>query len=95
MYYVTWDWHVKSVNASNAIEPLMKLSAPWRLGLLFLVSGVATRWMLNKFSVGSFIRQRSARLLIPLVFGMLVVVPPQALSRQLSKLAIREITLDL
>jgi glucan biosynthesis protein C len=78
MYYVTWDWHVKSVNASSAIEPLMKLSAPWRLGLLFLVSGVASRWMLNKFSVGSFVRQRSARLLIPLVFGMLVVTPPQA-----------------
>jgi hypothetical protein len=45
---------------------------------LFLVSGVATRWMLNKLSLGSFIRQRSARLLIPLVFGMLIVVPPQA-----------------
>lgn len=78
MYYVNWDWHVKSVDASSAIEPLMKLSAPWRLGLLFLVSGVASRWMLTKFSIGSFLRQRSARLLIPLVFGMLIVVPPQA-----------------
>lgn len=77
MYYVSWDWHVKSLNASTAIEPLMKLSSPWRLGLLFLVSGVATRWMLTKFNFGSFVRQRSVRLLIPLLFGMLVVVPPQ------------------
>ena len=77
MYYVSWDWHVKSVYASTAIEPLMKLSAPWRLGLLFLVSGVASRWMLTKFSAGSFVRQRSVRLLIPLIFGMLIVVPPQ------------------
>jgi hypothetical protein len=26
MYYVTWDWHVKSPDASHAIEPLMMLS---------------------------------------------------------------------
>ena len=30
MYYVTWDWHVKSPQASHAIEPLMMLSSPWR-----------------------------------------------------------------
>ena len=32
MYYVSWDWHVKSADAGHAIEPLMILSAPWRLG---------------------------------------------------------------
>ena len=42
MYYVTWDWHVKSPHASSTIEPLMMLTSPWRLSLLFLVSGVAT-----------------------------------------------------
>ena len=41
MYYVTWDWHVKSPQASHDIEPLMMLTSPWRLSLLFLVSGVA------------------------------------------------------
>ena len=87
MYYVSWGWHVKSVYASTAIEPLMKLSAPWRLGLLFLVSGVASRWMLDKFSPGSFVRQRSVRLLIPLIFGMLIVVPPQAYIEVITKTA--------
>jgi hypothetical protein len=38
MYYVTWDWHVKSPHASSTIEPLMMLTSPWRLSLLFLVS---------------------------------------------------------
>ena len=42
MYYVTWDWHVKSPDAGHALEPFMMLSSPWRLSLLFLVSGVAT-----------------------------------------------------
>jgi glucan biosynthesis protein C len=30
MFYVTWDWHVKSSRASDAIEPLMMLTNPWR-----------------------------------------------------------------
>ena len=42
MYYVTWDWHVKSPAASDTLEPFMLLSSPWRLALLFLVSGAAT-----------------------------------------------------
>ncbi len=33
MYYVSWDWHVKSVHASHTIEPLMLLTNPWRLSL--------------------------------------------------------------
>ena len=75
MYYVTWDFHVKSPHASPSLEPLMMLTSPWRLSLLFLVSGVATAHLLARG--GRFMRSRSARLLIPLVFGMAVIVPPQ------------------
>lgn len=77
MYYVSWDWHVKSPASGPAIEPLMFMTSPWRLSLLFLVSGTATAFMLGKSS-RQFLRTRSWRLLLPLVFGMLVVVPPQA-----------------
>ncbi|WP_210412679.1 acyltransferase family protein [Luteimonas granuli] len=76
MYYVSWDWHVKSPDAGPALEPLMLLSAPWRLSLLFLVSGVATAHLLGKNAPG-FLRQRSWRLLLPLAVGMFLVVPPQ------------------
>ena len=76
MYYVSWDWHVKSPGAGPALEPLMLLSAPWRLSLLFLVSGVATAHLLGKNAPG-FLRQRSWRLLLPLAVGMFLVVPPQ------------------
>ncbi|MBV7537708.1 acyltransferase family protein [Duganella sp. sic0402] len=87
MYYVTWDWHVKSPYASNAIEPLMILSSPWRLALLFMISGVATAFMLKKFRIGALLRQRSWRLLVPLVFGMFVIVPPQAYFEIVEKIA--------
>ena len=66
MYYVSWDWHVKSAVAGSAIEPLMMLSSPWRLSLLFLVSGVATAFLFAKRPAG-FLGGRSWRLLVPLV----------------------------
>jgi surface polysaccharide O-acyltransferase-like enzyme len=86
MYYVTWDWHVKSPHASATIEPLMMLTSPWRLSLLFLVSGVATAYLLARQGSGGFLRSRSTRLLIPLVFGMLVIVPPQSYLEVVEKL---------
>ena len=84
MYYVTWDWHVKSPHASAALEPLMLASAPWRLSLLFLVSGAATAFLLDR--PGRFLGPRSWRLLVPLAFGMLVVVPPQSYYEVVEKL---------
>jgi hypothetical protein len=85
MYYVSWDWHVKSPFASTALEPFMLLSSPWRLSLLFFISGVATAFLIGKVPRG-FLRGRSWRLLVPLVFGMLVIVPPQSYYEVVEKL---------
>jgi surface polysaccharide O-acyltransferase-like enzyme len=87
MYYVTWDWHVKSPAASTGPEPFMLMSGPWRLSLLFLVSGVASSFMLARSSVARFLGQRTVRLLVPLVFGMLVIVPPQSYLEIVEKLS--------
>jgi Acyltransferase family len=78
MLYVSWGFHIKSANRITELEPLMLLLNPWRLALLFLVSGAATRFMLGKLTAGRLLRSRTLRLLPPLVFGMLVIVPPQA-----------------
>ena len=86
MYYVTWDWHIKSPHASELIEPLMQLTSPWRLALLFLVSGAATSFMMEKITAGKLARLRSWLLLIPLIFGMIVIVPPQSYYEVVEKL---------
>jgi len=90
MYYVTWDWHVKSPHAGSAIEPLMLLLSPWRMSLLFLISGVASGFLLTRqgtpLAPGRFLRERSRRLLPPLLFGMLVIVPPQPFCEVIEKL---------
>ena len=78
MLYVSWGFHIKSAHRLTALEPLMLVLNPWRLALLFLVSGIATRFMLLNYTVRPLLRSRSTRLLIPLIFGMIVIVPPQA-----------------
>ena len=85
MYYVTWDWHVKSPAASAALEPFMQLSSPWRLGLLFLIAGAACQGLFAKRGALGTLKDRSLRLLLPLVFGMVVIVTPQAYFEVLTK----------
>lgn len=78
MVYVTWDWHVKSPHASAAFEPAMLAANPWRLMLLFLVSGCATRFLLDKEGPRAFAASRFERLFWPLLVGIVLIVPPQS-----------------
>ncbi|HEV2514274.1 MAG TPA: acyltransferase family protein [Devosia sp.] len=78
MFYVTWDWHVKSPHAGPWLEPVMALLNPWRLPLLFLISGIALRFAIDKSRLSQFVPRRFMRLFAPIAFGMLVVCAPQA-----------------
>ncbi len=77
MYYVSWDFHVKSPFAGPDLVPWMKLSEPWRMSLLFMISGAVTASLLKNGPSKKFVRQRSARLLLPLMCGVLFIIPPQ------------------
>ena len=78
MLYVPWDFHVKSdYRGGPGLTALMLASNPWRLPLLFVISGAATAFMASGFGRGALAWQRIKRLLIPLVFGMALVVVPQ------------------
>jgi hypothetical protein len=77
MFFNTEGWHAKSLNANDAMEPLMWLSSPWRLPLLFFVSGVAIRFLSDKLGSARFAADRSWRLFPVILFGMYVIVAPQ------------------
>lgn len=95
MFYVSWGWHVKSIHAGPFAEPAMILLNPWRLSLLFLISGVAFRFAVDKKqSPAGFARKRFLRLFIPLVFGMIIIVAPQSYFELLAKGEISEGYLD-
>ena len=78
MLYVPWNFHVKSeYRGGPGLAALMLLSNSWRLSLLFVISGAATAFMAQGLGRGALAWQRVQRLLIPLIFGMTVVVVPQ------------------
>ncbi len=78
MYFVPWHWHVKIDPTIDWVAIPMLATNGWRLALLFLVSGYASASLSGKLGgAGAFARSRSARLLIPLAFGIVFVIPPQ------------------
>ena len=77
LFVADWGYHFKSQYTSEFLQNIMLLVNRWRLPLLFLISGVAIRFLLDKVSIFRFLWMRNIRLLIPLAFGVLVIVPPQ------------------
>ncbi len=77
LYVENWGYHIKSQYLSSNLESVMLLVNPWRMPILWIISGIAIRFILAKITLLHFIKWRSYRLLLPLLFGILVVVPPQ------------------
>lgn len=72
-----WDWHLKSTHTTEWLQLPMLFVNRWRMDLIFLISGLSVHFLLRDAGAGRFVALRTWRLLLPLVFGMLVVVPIQ------------------
>ncbi len=87
MYYVLeWGWHIKSEQPQAWLQDVMILTNQWRMSLLFLISSMVLTVLLTRLEprpflfvkrAGILIAQRTQRLMIPLIFGMFVIVAPQ------------------
>ncbi|MEM6718862.1 MAG: acyltransferase family protein [Bacteroidota bacterium] len=71
------DFHIMNKDSSKLLDDIMVFFEQFRLPLLFLISGTGTIFAFSKRTWIQFVKERSVRLIIPLVFGMLVIVPPQ------------------
>lgn len=85
MAYTAWDWHVKDPGHAEWLEAGMRFVNRWRMPLIFLVSGAAIMLALGQRTPGAFVLDRLRRLLLPLAFGMLVIVPPQVYLERLQQ----------
>lgn len=78
MYYVAdWGRHIKSKETFEFLQNIMLLTNPWRMSLLFFISAIALALVEQKYQRTSLLKLRSVRLLLPLLFGMFVIVVPQ------------------
>jgi len=77
IFAAEWDWHIKSEDTSHALLELNYFLSRWRMALLFLISGIGTAYALGKRTPGAYLKERATRLAVPVIFGVLVIVPPQ------------------
>jgi acyltransferase-like protein len=78
VYVADWGYHIKSDYQAEWLQwPMIALNR-WRMPLLFMISGIAIGMSRPERAPGRFAMLRSWRLLLPLVFGMFVIVPVQA-----------------
>jgi peptidoglycan/LPS O-acetylase OafA/YrhL len=80
-----WDWHIKNKETSNLLLEFNFWLSRFRMPLLFFISGTVCHFMLRRRSGWNFVGLRFRRLFIPLVVGMLVVVPPQVYLERLTQ----------
>jgi glucan biosynthesis protein C len=71
------DFHIMNAESSKLLDDIMVYFEQFRLPLLFLVSGTGTVFAFSKRSWFQFLKERNYRLIIPLIFGILFIVPPQ------------------
>lgn len=85
MFFVGWDWHIKNSELSEFLEWPMLFMGQWRMSLIFLISGVGVYLAMGYRSARKFAKDRLKRILLPLVVGMLLVVPPQVYVERLAQ----------
>ncbi|NAS31341.1 acyltransferase family protein [Flavobacteriaceae bacterium R38] len=84
MFFVPWGFHIKNNVIYDFIKWPMLFVNQWRLPILFLISGMGTFYALSYRSILKFNIERFKRLIIPLAFGMLFIVPPQVYFERLA-----------
>ncbi|MBC8083688.1 MAG: acyltransferase family protein, partial [Hymenobacter sp.] len=84
LLFVDWGFHIQNPVLTEDFKPPMLFVNQWRLPLLFFVSGVGTCFALRRRPARAYLRDRLRRLGIPLVAGILLVIPPQVYIERIS-----------
>lgn len=87
MLFTTWGWHIKNEETSLVFNYWMVWSHAWRMPLLLFISGAGTYMALSKRTSSQYVTERFKRLLVPLAFGMFVIVPPQIYFERIQEFA--------
>ncbi len=73
-----WDtWHVENLARSKWLGELAFFPAPWIMPLFMILAGESAWHALATRSARLYVRERVLHLGVPLVAGILVLVPPQ------------------
>src|SRR5688572_4047704 len=71
------DWHVKNNQLDFGMSVFVSILNQFVMPLFFVLSSYAIHYALQHRSDRDFMRERVARLLVPLVFGVFTLIPAQ------------------
>ena len=77
----TGGFYVKNNPTSDLVTAVVYFASLWGMPLLFVIAGMGIWYSLRSRSTKAFAWERVRRLVVPLVFGVLVIVPPQVWTR--------------
>lgn len=77
LMYNSRTFVLKAPDSSPVFDVVHLLTHPWRMTLLFFISGAVTGMLLLKHSPGMLRSARTRQLLMPFLLGMLFLIPPQ------------------
>jgi glucans biosynthesis protein C len=85
MFFNPWAWHVKNNDTDPTyITAISLFMSAWLMPIFFAVSGINSYYALQKRTGSQYIKERLARLGIPLLFGVMVLTPPQIYMERVS-----------
>jgi hypothetical protein len=76
MTFAPYAWYVRNAQLNLATQALVQVMDKYQMELLFFIAGVATWHSFGVRKWGQYLRERLARLVVPAVVAMLVIVPP-------------------
>ena len=85
LFFRFTDWHVKNHDQYLLSEIIANFMMLWIMPVIFSVSAAASVITLERKSAWTFVKDRFFRLFIPLVFGILVLAPPQVYLEKYSR----------
>ena len=84
------SWFVKDPRPAIGFTVFLLWGSLWGMPLLFLVSGMSANYAMRTRTAIAFARERLARLGVPFVTGLVLLVPPMFYLAQLSQPGFRE-----
>jgi peptidoglycan/LPS O-acetylase OafA/YrhL len=78
------DWHVKNNQLSFGMSVFVGIVSQWIMPLFFVLSAISAYYGLGRRTNQQYLRERFQRLVIPLMFGIFVLILPQVYLERVS-----------
>lgn len=79
------DWQIKNPQGSNGITVFTSFVIQWLMPLFFVLAGASSYLALREKPKMRYLKERFQRLIIPFVFGLFILIPPQEYIQKLDE----------